>query len=637
MEPAVVVRIHPGQWFSPFPSRLLAAALIAVVSGAHPEPLAAQRPSPDSTTLVREARSAQDRFERIRLQHLPPTWWSASGACDETVGRFCVRFSGSDREELRERELRWVPVPEPDPIREARAALLVDLDRIAQALPGDDWVAGQRVAYHLESGDGEGALAAARGCAGDEAWCRSLEGLALHTLGRFGEAEGVFRAALALLPERERRERLDPSALVQPGSVGWVRRGSPEEREPRAEWFWQLVNPLVLLDGNALFTGHLARQTLARTRDNARNPHSLRWGDDLTELLVRYGEVRTFREARDVGPARAMAPPSAVGYYDPAARGFIPQEGALHDPLGSTAHEWPTDLRKTRSRHVIPGFYRVFPLQATATRFPRKDSILVVVAWSLPPLRPIPPPETNDPWMLDPTPPPPFPPGRAWGGVGLLPIRIDDDLPGEGWVRVAENGVAGVERGFFRFTIPPGDHLLSVEVVDGEGGRAWRYREGFRGGDWDESGLILSDLLLLAPDSAAPGAPPPSLDAVLPRVLGDPRIAPGMVEVAWEVSGIPNVESELRFHLSFRREDRGPLRRAGEFLRLLRPEPPVEIRWAEGVDPDRFEGGGAPYLRTALLDLSGIPEGEYRISLALFLPGLGTVLSSRVVEVVEGR
>ena len=58
----------------------------------------------------------------------------------------------------------------------ARAQLLRDLERASDALPGDDWIIGQRIRYLVEGHD-TSAVSVARACRATKWWCDALLGL----------------------------------------------------------------------------------------------------------------------------------------------------------------------------------------------------------------------------------------------------------------------------------------------------------------------------------------------------------------------------------------------------------------------------------------------------------------------------
>src|SRR5204862_3417383 len=99
---------------------------------------------PDSQHILRSARSAQAEFESLRRHNLPREPGHGGADCDERVGRFCYWYDDDG-------ETRPPPPPPPEAaaITRARDRLLTTLDSAALALPGDAWIAGQRVRYLL--------------------------------------------------------------------------------------------------------------------------------------------------------------------------------------------------------------------------------------------------------------------------------------------------------------------------------------------------------------------------------------------------------------------------------------------------------------------------------------------------------
>ena len=153
--------------------------LLALLTAGLASPVMAGQPPRDSIDQLPAARAAQVRFERVRMAHLP---WGFSRASprDEVVGRLVLL--GDEGEE-------WRPPPDRPPVREARSELLTSLEQAAARLPGDAWIAGQLVFYHVEAGRPAEALAVARGCRAKRWWCDALAGYSLHAMGDFVAAE----------------------------------------------------------------------------------------------------------------------------------------------------------------------------------------------------------------------------------------------------------------------------------------------------------------------------------------------------------------------------------------------------------------------------------------------------------------
>lgn len=607
------------------------SSLVAVASFLAPGHL----PPPDSLALHREARSAQERFERTRVRHAPISWWSGSGPCDERVGRFCLRF-GRESEEEEEDRPSWIPPPDAPEVLAARDDLLGTLEDIARQIPGDGWVAGQRVAYLTEVGRWEEALAAASACRGDDGWCRGLEGIALHGLGRTLEAEQAFQVLLDSLEPEEREEWEDPGVL---GGVDWRRHLARLDRDDRTREenrIWHLSDPLFLLEGNPLWTEHLSRRVLAMTRETARNGHAMRWGRDMTELLVRYGPVVAYERTRE--PLSYVGPPLVVGRYDPVPRNLLPSFGAMVDPAESEARDWLTHQRRTISRHAPSLARRIHGMDAQITRLQEGDALIVRVDWAL----------TDPPTSVEgdailangrgalpedgsPDETPRFPPDSLLAHLFLVDVETLERFEVEARLR------DGRTRGAAVIQVPPGRYLLSMEGLDPEARRAWRHRAGVERGVAHRGVVTLSDLLLMeSPEEAPSDKEIPVRDAGLARALSSLTVPAGPVEVLWEVYGLDGSEGELRFELKVEREGRSLLRRLGEAVRLLGGQDPLEVGWREGVPRDEV-GGRAPLRRSMVVDLSSLPPGEYELTLSATPPGRTAVTSGRRLTVSGGE
>src|SRR3954467_1526391 len=131
-------------------SALIIAATMPVPQGAAPSEAidapAPIRPSPvvtsrDSTRALRLAHRAQGDFESLHRRLLPHATLTGATGCDALVGRYCYIAQVS------------TDAPPEDPqVASARARLLRILDSLAVTIPGDRWIAGQKVRYLVETG-----------------------------------------------------------------------------------------------------------------------------------------------------------------------------------------------------------------------------------------------------------------------------------------------------------------------------------------------------------------------------------------------------------------------------------------------------------------------------------------------------
>ena len=529
---------------------------------------------PDSSDLHDAARDEQFRFERTRVRYAPRVWGSSRSSCDERIGRMCVQLDDDGPSE-------WDPLPEDSRVIEARRALLDALEEIGQLVPGDAWVLGQRVVYLGEAGDRELATRLARECGlapESRWWCSALEGMSLHYLSRFEGAGEAFDDALAEMPDDMGAQWLQLDRVVDSGLRSLFEDTEADSLAALRDRLWVLGDPLFLVPGRDRETEHFARHTLAHARADARNPYGMRWGDDLTEILVRYGPEVAYEQDRD---SRGVAgPTSVIGHFHPASARFLPLEDHFRFPGRVAPGSWRTDDTGGRSRYVPPYASLIGALEVQRARFRRGDDLLVVLGWAA---------AGSECEAV------PFAIDRALD-MGLFLLSDPGMEPEEGTSTVmlqrTDPGPADGPglRGVASARVPEGEYLMSLELLDSHGHRAWRARQGIAQDSLLRGVIALSDLLLLEPRSAATDGRPaesPEGDALelhLGRVLpGGPR-GRGRVEVAWEVYGLSGEEETLSFQLTAVREGRGFLRRAGEVLGLLQPVSPVQIDWREALE-----------------------------------------------------
>jgi hypothetical protein len=575
-----------------------AAALLAVLAAAPlcaqrgPADAAAQQQRADSARAVREARGAQAEFERQRVRHLP---WSeqrrgGGGPCDEIIGRFCLWY---DRDEE-----SWTPPPEPEALRRARARAVERLDSAARRAPGDEWIAGQRVRYLVEGGHAAEGRAAAAACRAQGWWCRALEGYAAHHDGAYGAADTAFAAALAAMPERERREWLDLDPILEDGDARALRRMDPAAREAAVRRLWWLSDPLWMEPGNDRKTEHFARLVHDRLQDRARTTEGISWGDDLREITLRFGMPVGWEKIRPE-MWHTTAHGGLVVRYASHGREFLPRLDA-RAPLGVAP---PTPGRfsshRARSSYAPRGIARMDTLAHQLARFRRGDSAVVVAGLALP---------------ADSLPPAPD------LRVGLVLAESDTSAV---WMRTAR--VAGA-RAALRVTAPLRAAVYSVEAHEAASRRAGRARFSLAA-PGPAAPLQLSDVLLLAD----PAARPATLDEAAPLARPGTRFRAGeRVGLFWETYRAAPAADTLRLSLALLRRAPGAGRRVAERVGLAASAQPVRIRWAE-------EAAGAPLLaRSTTVALPRrLPPGEYLLEVTVRPPTGAPATATRAITVVR--
>lgn len=563
----------------------------------------------DSTDLLDRAREAQRRFEHLRRRHLPTTVGWGSRECDDQVGRMCwTHETGS----------LWTPEPEDEEVEEAREELLADLGRIAETLPGDEWVLGQRVWYLVEAGRTRDALAAARTCGGPATWwCMALEGLALHLEGRYPEAERAFDRALAAMDPERAREWREVRPLLEGdvrGALDDAAERSPAARDTLVDLLWRLSDPLHLVPGNERRTEHLARRTVARIRSEAHNPHGIPWGDDLAELLIRYGwGVGWERVPRE--PGRLGDSGSVIGHEHPESRGFMPPGSVLRDATAASAEHWVPRLEYTPSAYAPAYAPVVLPMDSRIAVLHRGDRALVAATWSLP---------------ADTT---------RRGGAGVRPehrrpaafqgepVRAGLFLASPETDTIHAARAEDASRGVLVLDVPAGSYWASVEVLDPGIGRAGRLRRGLEIPELPPDAARVSDLLLLEP-----GPLPDGTGDALRRLAVHDTVAPGeAMVVAWELHGLGWREEVIGYRLGLEREGGGFFRRVGETLGLVDGERPRVLEWEE-PGPDR----PGPTFRSVAMDIGEVEPGLYRLRLEVTTRGRSPMVTERTI-VVEAQ
>ncbi|MEX0980227.1 MAG: hypothetical protein WDZ89_03980 [Gemmatimonadota bacterium] len=558
-----------------------------------------QEAAVDSAAIVAEARRAQERFERIRRNNVPWAWGRWGGPCDEIIGRFCIWHTpGSD----------WVPPADAPAIVRARAELLDELQRLAETIPGDRWVLGQRIKYLGEADRWEEAAELARACpTGAGWWCDALLGFVRHNQGRYRSAEDVFSRALETMPAERAEEWHDLSLLLDRDGRQLVEDAPEGEREAMRDRIWWLGDPLFLVPGNERWTEHLARHVMVEIQRDARNAHWLRWGDDLTEILLRFGWSVAWERIRP-DPLSSLSSLSVVGRERPGSLRFLPTGSTPGDPAGVGPDAWRLDDPAPRSKYASAEVKEVESLPYQLAVFPRGDSLLVVAAFELPEsVR-----EGND--------------GEGGGepveaGLFLIPEGLPVGAePPPGSVR---DSAGRVER--FVAHLPTGSYILGLEAWSPAREKAWRHRQDLRPAPRVEGVPFLSGILLHHVAGDLPGAAEEAAETVYPSA----RTARGEpLGVSWEVYELAPREA-LSFRIAVEPESGGRLRRLGEWIGLVESPSSVVLAWTE-PGPD----GGGRLFRSAELDLDAMEPGHYILHLEVGLRGRDSLRTTRAFKLL---
>ena len=356
------------------PIAIVASALCAPVSTAQPlVQLSAQnaRVLADSAEIAKRARNLQASFERRRRQMLPRFYIGTADHC-LIVGRFC---------EWHPNLKDYVVPDEGEDIVRARAQLLRDLERASDALPGDDWIIGQRIRYLVEGHD-TSAVSVAHTCRATKWWCDALLGLSLHVQGDFAGADSAFALALQAMPTPMRCHWNNLSPLLDDDVRGTYHKMSCAQREAADARIWWVADPLFMTPGNERRTEHFSRVLHTLLQQNAVNTYGSSWGGDLAELVLRFGWAEKWTQE----PSHSMymeSQPAITGHErEPGYHFFLTQRppDILALIVDSVFDIYQFPPREQYAPMYTRGFVR---LDAQVARFRRGDSTRVVAAFDV--------------------------------------------------------------------------------------------------------------------------------------------------------------------------------------------------------------------------------------------------------------
>lgn len=613
LEPSVQVRILGGQL-----SLLLALALplgataqqetgrAGVVADGEAE--RRLQLGSDSARIVDELEDAQARFERRRARWSPTSPFAGwGGSCDETVGRMCLRHHETGD---------WWPEPEDPRLVAARSELLDLLRQGAEMLPGHDWIVGQLVFYLGESGRWEeaGRLTGAR-CRATPWWCSALHGLSLHARHRVGPAKAAFRAALASMPEEIRREWKDPSVLLDGDGLDLLEEAREDGREGQVlETLWLLSDPLFLVPGNDRRNEHYARRTVARIRGGGRNPYGMSWGDDLEELLVRYGwEIGWERTPPGSGTLEVRG--GVVGHHAPQSRSYVPPGRFLED-ADFESGSWSPAVVAPRTGYAPPYAPVILPMEGRIRIVPLGDSVAVLARYALP---------EDTTWHRSHD-HPAFEPPRAFAGRSVEAGLVLASLDSAG--RRVERRTRRAGQGTLWVMAPAGRWVVGLEVWAPEQGLAGRLRRGITAEALPPDVLALSELLLL---DHVPADSTPDLSEVAEGLAADSVLGTGEdLVVAWVVHGLGWREERLSYRLEVEEDGGGFFSKAGRFLGLADDPRRQSLAWEEEAPPSP-----GPHVRVVRMTLPELDPGDFTVRLELGTVGRPTLVAEREIRIEE--
>ncbi|MGQ0639507.1 MAG: hypothetical protein ACT4P6_01855 [Gemmatimonadaceae bacterium] len=562
------------------PLRVLLMAVVAIGSPFYGGGVLAQERDELRSVRARAIR-AQQQFETYRRRQLPVTYGrSAASDCDLRIGRFCYWHDADS-----------APA-EPGRIAAARDALLRALDSMAIRAPDDGWVAGQRVRYLVEAGRPIEAVRAATACSGDPWWCGALFGFAQHALGAYAAADSAFERSIAEMPATRRCAWTDLSDLL-PGGFHKAYRALPcEQRDSVNAQVWWLADPRWSSGGNDLRSEFYSRLTMAQLVQQARSAHDMAWGDDMAELMLRYGWPTSWSRSppSSYDPTRV----AVVGHEPSPSFDFLPSARALHDPLRAELTDW-TPLAPLPTTRYAPPYAKHFrELSPQVAWFARGDSAALVVGYDV--RR-----ERDTVFTQDSV------------DAAVVLSRGANDLS----LARALSGLRG-DAVIIPSTRAP--LLVSVEVSDSAARAVARGRMAVR----PPADSTLSDLLLF--DGA--GGLPETFEGVARSALGTLTVSREVpFGVYWELYGALAQARDVSYSLNVEPMRPGLLRRLAERVRLTQPMRSVQLT---------FDDGRPASSRSLLVDVSHIPQGRYRLTLRVSASQT-TAQTSREIQVRDRR
>lgn len=544
----------------------------------------------DSADAHSRARALQNRFERRRVRDLPRTLSGGSHPCDAIIGRLCIWDDDDDD---------WKPREEPESIRVARLKLLADLESLARSVPGDHWIFGQRIRYGVEAGLLAEAASLARRCGLPGRWrCDAYLGYVRHHREDFTGAESSFDRALAAMPADTRGRWTDPHDLLNGELRDWME--DQADSAAAATRLWALADPLFLAEGNERRSAHLSRWVYAMSSEGARSPHQLRWADDMTEAVVRYGwPIAWERSWPRAGQSTSSV--QVTGRDPPASMRTVPPRDVLDGgPDREDAVVWIVPDGHARSVYLPTYLDSLGGLDGQAGRFWRSGGVMVVGVAAVPnPYAGMPGEHNADTGLFVEA------GGEVWT-LGRAAAETGDVVRLAGLAPWADRGVASLE------TWSPALR------------RAYRLRAGFGMRRLPPDLLAISDLMLLEA-----GAEPADLRQMINVTRASTDVAPDEdLTVAFEVYGLGFRAEGVGFSAWVEKRDDGVLSRLGRWLRVRGPREEVSVRWEES-GPD----GPGPVFRTLRLGLPGLDPGQYQVVLEISVPGRGPLTGRRAFRV----
>jgi hypothetical protein len=591
---------------SPFKPIAVGLLLFLPFDPATAQAAAGATPQEVERSAFRDATRAQARFESARLRSMPVRE-ASRGRCDERIGRLCYWYDPNDLQQ---------PAEEPASLASARLTLLNSLADARDRAPWDGWIVGQRVRYLLESGMLDTARMEAAACQAAEWWCGALRALVMHA-EHLPAADSAFTDAIANSPPETRCEWTDLSILLD-GDVLRRYRNLPcgSARDSANAVIWWLSRPLHTRDGNDFRAEYYARMTINTLQHNARNPYGMRWGEDLAELMLRYGWSRIYSRA----PLRTgETSPLVTGHDHAASFSFLPSDQALLQPLATEPHDWEHAASRARARFAPVWATSIARPEAQLASFLRGDSALVVAIVRLPH-------DSSD---------------APWRAALAASAAAEEPTLRNSTSAVATHTTLTLHAPLRPLLVSLELLRQSAAVISGSGDSlpAYILRTAHFPPGQDGGSVSLSAPLLLEADDGMNASVQTSLSRVLSRALPSTTVlAPGKLGVFWETYGLPPGRSAADFSLVMHGGSRGWLARLRDRITRRTPAPPPLLSWSDILDT-QGPGSDTPGVaaREVTIELPALAPGSYALELRMLLDDGSTVSAIRALHVRRPR
>jgi hypothetical protein len=392
------------------------------------------------------------------------------------------------------------------------------------------------------------------------------------------------------MPETQRCRWTDVSDLLPDGYRRAYRVLPCAARDTANARFWWLADPRWAAPGNDFRSEIYARLTMGELVQQARSAHDLSWGDDMRQLMLRYGWPTAW--SRDWPSSTDPTRISVIGHEPSPSYEFVPDDATLRDPLAASRDAWAPRSQRPNTRYA-PAYARHFrPLDPQIAWFRRGDSAIVVVAYE----------------------------ARYERDSVFVADRVETAA-----VLSRQPGDAAVARamtpnrlGALAIPTTRDPALLSLEMIDSSDRALARARVSVR--PPDAPGM--SDLLLFDGRSGLAE----TFERAVDLALGAPVVSREEgVGVYWELYGTAP-SGDVSYSVSVERESPGWLRRMAERVGLSDPVLPVRVSF------DERRPGSDISARSLIVDVSHIPPGHYRMTVQALAAGW-SARASRAIEV----